>query len=188
LGSSAAPNATDQPFDPPARRRALGTPASLPHFDRPEINMTLLQSLHLQSSATDVGSDGASNDTAAPIDGYDRLDARKVIAQLPQRSQTELATIETHERAHKDRPAVLNKLGYLRGEEPLRGYDDLAPEQIATELDGADLDTAKRVREYERKFKRRSSVLDAVDRTRDALKTTPTSISNSRENPPPSSG
>lgn len=136
--------------------------------------MTLLQSLHLQRSTTDAGSDGATCDTASPIDGYDRLDSRKVIAQLPERSQAELATIETHERAHKDRPAVLNKLGYLRGDEPLPGYDSLAPEQIATELDGADLDTAKRIREYERKFKRRSTVLDAVDRTRDALKATST--------------
>ena len=136
--------------------------------------MTLLQSLHLQRSTTDAGSDGATCDTASPIDGYDRLDSRKVIEQLPQRSQTELATIETHERAHKDRPAVLNKLGYLRGDEPLTGYDSLAPEEIATELDGADLDTAKRIREYERKFKRRSTVLDAVDRTRDALKATST--------------
>jgi hypothetical protein len=150
--------------------------------------MTLLQTLHLQSSTTDVGSDRATSDTQSPIDGYDRLDARKVIAELPQRSQSELATIETHERSHKDRPAVLNKLGYLRGDEPLSGYDSLDPEQISTELDGADLDTAKRVREYERKFKRRSSVLDAVDRTRDALKTTPTSISERRDNPAPSSG
>ena len=135
--------------------------------------MTLLERLHLQRSATEAGPDDATGDTASPIDGYDRLDARKVIAQLPQRSQTELATIETHERAHKDRPAVLNKLGYLRGEEPLPGYDGLAAEQVATELDGADLDTAKRIREYERKFKRRSSVLDAVDRTCHARKTPP---------------
>jgi len=150
--------------------------------------MTLLESLHLQSSATDVGSDGATSDTQSPIDGYDRLGARKIVAQLPQHSQIELATIETHERSHKARPAVLNKLGYLRGDEPLPGYDSLDPEQISTGLDGADLDTAKRVREYERKFKRRSSVLDAVDRTRDALKTTPTSISTRRDNPAPSSG
>ena len=150
--------------------------------------MTLLQTLHLQSSDTDVGDDGAMSDAESPIDGYDRLDSSKVVAQLAQRSQNELATIETHERAHKDRPAVLNKLGYLRGDEPLPDYDTLDPEQISTVLDGADLDTAKRVREYERKFKRRSAVLDAVDRTRDALKTTPASISKSRDNPAPSSG
>ena len=148
--------------------------------------MTLLQTLHLQSSDTDAGADGAMSDAESPIDGYDRLDSRKVIAELPQRSQSELGTIETHERAHKDRPAVLNKLGYLRGNEPLPDYDTLDPEQVSTALDGVDLDTAKRVREYERKFKRRAGVLDAVDRTRDALKTTSTSISNRRENPAPS--
>lgn len=148
--------------------------------------MTLLQTLHLQSSATDVGSDEATSDTELAIDGYDRLDARKVVAQLPQHSQAELATIETHERSHKDRAAVLNKLGYLLGDEPLPGYDTLDPEQIATALDGADLDTAKRVREYERKFKRRSQVIDTVMRA--TRQSNATSISTRRDNPAPDRG
>jgi hypothetical protein len=148
--------------------------------------MTLLQTLHLRSSATDVGAGGATSDTEAPIAGYDRLDARDVIEQLPQRSQSELATIETHERSNKDRPAVLNKLGYLRGDEPLPDYDTLDPEQISTALDGADLDTAKRVREYERKFKRRSQVIDTVMRA--TRQSNATSISARRDNPAPSGG
>lgn len=150
--------------------------------------MTLLQALHLHRPATDGTDATATSATGSPIAGYDRLDARRVVARLAQRSQSELATIETHERSHKDRPAVLNKLRYLRGREPLPGYDTLEPEQISTALDGADLDTAKRVREYERKFKRRSHVLDAVIRTRAARQTTPTSISTRRDNPAPSSG
>jgi hypothetical protein len=146
--------------------------------------MTLLQALHLKRSATNVA--GATGDTESPIAGYDRLDARHAVAQLAQHSQSELATIETHERSHKDRPQVLNKLRYLRGREPLPAYDTLDPEQISTALSGADLDTAKRVREYERKFKRRSQVIDAV--THATQQTTPTSISMRRDNPAPSSG
>jgi hypothetical protein len=149
--------------------------------------MAFLRGAHRQRSDADTDAVGATGETESPLAGYDRLDARHVVAQLAQHSQTDLATIETHERAHKDRPAVLNKLRYLRGREPLPGYDTLEPQQIAAALDGADLDTAKRVREYERKFKRRSGVLDAVTRMHDALKT-PTSISMRRENPAPASG
>jgi hypothetical protein len=148
--------------------------------------MSLLRAFHRDRAATDDAAAGPAGDGQSPIDGYDRLGARQVIAQLAQRSQSELASIETHERANKDRPAVLNKLRYLRGEEPLPDYDTLDPEQIFTALDGADLDTAKRIREYERKFKRRSAVIDAVNHT--TQRTTPTSISERRDNPAPASG
>jgi hypothetical protein len=150
--------------------------------------MRLLHALHRNPSAADPAGAGATGDTESLIAGYDRLDARRVVAQLPQRSQSELAAIEAHERSHRDRPEVLSKLRYLRGDEPLPGYDTLDPRQISTALDDADLDTAKRVREYERKFKRRSSVLDAVNRARAARQTTPTSISERRDNPAPASG
>jgi len=146
--------------------------------------MTLLETLHLQRSASDVGATGASSHCPSPLDGYDRLDTTQVVAQLAQRSQSELDAIETHERAHKDRPAVLNKLRYLRGDEPLPDYDTLNPEQISTALGDVDLDTAKRVREYERKFKRRSVVIDAVMRA--TKQTTATSIRTRRDNPAPS--
>ena len=60
--------------------------------------------------------------------------------------------METYERAHGNRPAVLEKLRYMRGTEPLPGYDALTPEQIAEALAGADAETVKAVRDYERKF------------------------------------
>jgi uncharacterized protein (DUF433 family) len=146
--------------------------------------MTLLETLHLQRSPTDVGTAGAPGDSQSLLDDYDRLNTRQVVAQLAQRSQSELASIETHERSHEDRPEVLNKLRYLRGDEPLPDYDTLDAEQISTALDGADLDTAKLVREYERKFKRRSSVIDAVMQA--TKQTTSTSIRTRRDNPAPS--
>ena len=59
---------------------------------------------------------------------------------------------------------MLDKLRYMRGSEPLPGYDALTPEQIAEALAGADAETVKAVRDYERKFHGRRSVLDETAR------------------------
>ena len=99
-----------------------------------------------------------------PIPGYDQLDAKQVSDRLSQLSQAELATVETYERAHGSRSAVLQKLRYMRGSEPLPGYDDLTTEQIAAALAGANAKTVRAVRDYERKFQRRLSVLDEAAR------------------------
>jgi hypothetical protein len=93
-----------------------------------------------------------------PISGYDRLKDKEITDQLSELSQVELATVETYERAHGGRRAVLEKLNYMRGSEPLPGYDALTTEQIATALAGADAATVKAVRDYERKFRRRRHV------------------------------
>ena len=98
--------------------------------------------------------------------GYDRLRTQRIVADLPRRSQTELAAIEDYERAHDARPEVLNKLRYLRGSEPLPGYDTLSAEEISAALDDADPDTLTAAREYERKFHRRQPVLDGLARIR----------------------
>jgi hypothetical protein len=76
----------------------------------------------------------------------------------------ELATVETYERAHAARPVVLDKLRYMRGSEPLQGYDAPTTEQIAKALAGADAETVKAVRVYERKFQHRQPVLDEAAR------------------------
>jgi hypothetical protein len=99
-----------------------------------------------------------------PISGYDGLKEKQIAEQLSQLSQEELATVETYERAHEDRPVVLDKLRYMRGSEPLPGYDALTSEQIAEALAGADAETVKAVRDYERKFQHRQSVLDEATR------------------------
>jgi hypothetical protein len=93
---------------------------------------------------------------------YDRLDAKDVNAELHRHSQVELADIETHERSHGDRRVVLDKLRYLRGKEPLPGYDALDEEGASAALEGADPETIRAVRGYERKFRRRQPVLDAL--------------------------
>jgi hypothetical protein len=99
-----------------------------------------------------------------PIPGYDQLKEKRIASQLSQLSQVDLATVESYERAHAARPVVLDKLRYMRGSEPLPGYDALTTEQIASALSGADAQTVKAVRDYERKFRRRRSVLDDAAR------------------------
>ena len=106
----------------------------------------------------------APDERALPISGYDQLKDKEVSDQLSQLSQVELAEVETYERAHGNRPVVLEKLRYMRSSEPVPGYDALTPEQITETLAGADGETVKAVRDYERKFQRRRSVLDETAR------------------------
>ena len=102
--------------------------------------------------------------TSQPFDGYDRLNERHVLKTLPDHSQAELAVIEDYERSNKNRDAVLDKLRYMRGRQPMEGYDDLSAEKIVAALEDADLATIKDVRTYERKFANRPDVLAAVAR------------------------
>jgi hypothetical protein len=104
------------------------------------------------------------DDPKLPIPGYDRLKDKEVAGQLSQLSQVELAAVEAYERAHEGRPVVLDKLRYMRGSEPLPGYDALPAEQVAKALEGADAATVKAVRDYERKFQNRRSVLEETAR------------------------
>ena len=118
-----------------------------------------------------------SNDDAVPISGYDELDARQVSERLSQLSQVELAAVETYERAHQDRPVVLDKLRYMQGTEPVPDYDALTPEQIAEALAGADAETVRAVRDYERKFRHRQAVMEEAAR---ALPSSPASAREKR--------
>jgi hypothetical protein len=123
---------------------------------------------------TPAAASSASEDRL-PISGYDQLGEKQVSDQLAQLSQVELAAVETYERAHGSRPVVLEKLRYMRSSEPLPGYDALTPEQIAEALAGADAETIRAVRDYERKFQRRQSVLN------EAASILPTSQASARE-------
>ena len=115
------------------------------------------------------------DEATVPISGYDQLSDREVGARLSQLTQVELATVETYERAHGNRPAVLHKLHYMHGTEPLPGYDELTTEQITEALADADAETVKAVRDYERKFQRRQSVLG------EAARVLPNSPASARE-------
>ena len=99
-----------------------------------------------------------------PFDGYDRLKPRELKKNLSSHSQEKLEEIESYERANENRPAILDKLRFMRGRQPLPGYDRLEPSEIATQLGEADTATVKRVRDYEKKFGNRPEVLDEVTR------------------------
>jgi hypothetical protein len=83
---------------------------------------------------------------------------------LSHHSQVELEVVEGYERSHKKRPTVLDKLRYMRGAEPIPGYDEMSVEAIKATLQDADTVTIKKVRAYERKFAKRPDVLDEVAR------------------------
>ncbi len=119
---------------------------------------------------------GGSNDAAAtedvggpqesdlPIAGFDSGAGKGLTDKFRGLTQVELEEVETYEQSHKKRPAVLAKLRYLRSKEPLEGYDGMSPESISEALVGADAETVKKVRDYERKFQRRQSVLQETAR------------------------
>jgi hypothetical protein len=131
--------------------------------------MTILERLHISSPRREAGAPGPapSRSTDAgqlPIPGYDQLGDREVCDGLSELSQVELSAVEAYERAHGDRAEVLDKLRYMITPEPLPGYDTLEPEQIADALAGADAETVKNVRDYERKFRGRAQVMDETAR------------------------
>jgi hypothetical protein len=99
-----------------------------------------------------------------PFAGYERLKTKEVVGSLWEHSQTELAAVESYERANQNRQPVLDKLRFMRQPEPLPGYDALSPVEIVALLGEAELDTIKRVRSYERKFGKRREVMDEVVR------------------------
>lgn len=122
---------------------------------------------NLRNRAPVTNGDAGSQVSSAPegdlaVADYDGLDAKKLTAVLPPRSQVELTAIEDHERANQARAPVLDKLRYLREEEPVPGYDALSTEQVLTQLQSADLPVVKDVREYERRHQDRRQILDAI--------------------------
>ena len=94
-----------------------------------------------------------------PIERYDRLDGKTISLKLSSLSQEQLAIVEERERAHENRAPVLDKLRYLRQDEPLMGYDGLDSGTVKQALQGSNAATIRRVRDYERKFAHRPEIL-----------------------------
>jgi hypothetical protein len=104
----------------------------------------------------------------APITGYDDLTAEDVVAKLPELTQAELVQVTAYERAHDARTTVLDRVKALTGPEPAPGYDELTAEEVQTLLTGGDAELAAAVRDYERRHKGRTGVIDAAVRNADA--------------------
>lgn len=126
--------------------------------------MNIFKSFRNGGYAGDGDSEAASSPKASEpvVAGFERLGERDAVARLPKLTQVELAAVEDFERAHRARPAVINKLRYLRQAEPLPGYDALESDGIEEALSGASTQTVKAAREYERKFQHRPTALKAI--------------------------
>jgi len=98
------------------------------------------------------------------IRNYSDLTAEEIIAKLPDLSQIDVAKVDAFERKNQNRTTVLNKISTLRGDEPWPGYDELNADEVKTALDEGDDDLAKKVVEYERAHKNRTTVLRAAER------------------------
>jgi hypothetical protein len=117
-----------------------------------------------ESSADDSHEPRPEGSGDEPIEGYDGLKEHEVVVGLRDLTQVQLEAVETYERSHEERAAVLDKLRYMRSSEPVEGYDTLDADSVAKELDGADTKKVKAIRDYERKFQGRRQVLDEAHR------------------------
>jgi hypothetical protein len=144
--------------------------------------MKLLDRLRKRSPGGEAGVPGSAEASSAgeqrlPIARFDQLDRKQVIPQLSHLSQVELAAVEAHERSHRNRPVVLSRLRWLRGSEPLPGYDALDSDEIIRALADADAQTVKGVRAYERHHRDRREVRAEAARV---LPTAPASAAEDR--------
>jgi hypothetical protein len=104
----------------------------------------------------------------APVAGYDDLTAEEVVAKLPELTQVQLAQVAAYEQAHDARSTVLERVSSLRSAEPAPGYDELSADEAQKLVTGGDAELAAAVRDYERRHKGRTSVIDAAVRKGDA--------------------
>jgi ferritin-like metal-binding protein YciE len=100
----------------------------------------------------------------APISGYDGLNATEIVEKLPSLSQRDLAAVKSYERAHEKRSTVLERVDSLEGREPWAGYDEQDVQEVVARLRDADEATVTAARDYERRHKGRTGVLEATER------------------------
>jgi len=100
-----------------------------------------------------------------PIPDYDDRTAEEIVAKLPELSQIDISKVDAYERRHEDRKTVLDRISALRADEPWPGYDELNVAEIQAVLRETDDEgLARKVREYERAHKGRTSVLRETER------------------------
>ena len=102
-----------------------------------------------------------------PITNYDKQSADDIASKLNGFSQRELRMIDAYERKNSNRATITDKIAKLTGDEPWSGYDEQSADAIATALNDADAETAKKVVSYERGHKGRTSVIATADKRTD---------------------
>ncbi|MET7427333.1 hypothetical protein [Dactylosporangium sp. NPDC005555] len=107
--------------------------------------------------------DGAQLEAGAIIPDYDSLSVEQIRDWLTRLSQTELATVDAHERANRNRTPIVTSIRNLQGKEPWPGYDTMNVPGIRSRLRDADDEKVRTVLEYERSHKDRSSILNASE-------------------------
>ena len=99
-----------------------------------------------------------------PTSDYESLTASEVVGKLTDFTQAQLKATIAYERAHRKRATVIERAQSLREDEPYKGYDELTARDVAQQLTSSDEATARRVREYEGRHKRRVEVLETAQR------------------------
>ena len=125
--------------------------------------MTLFEAIRNRRRPPPPTDDSPDSGSQALTDRHAGMSEREAIGGFTQLDQVELTALEEFERSNRKRPAVLNKLRYLRQREPVPGYDSLEPNAIEAALSECDTLTIKAAREYENKLKKRPSALKAID-------------------------
>lgn len=83
--------------------------------------------------------------TDEPVTGYDGMKTDTLMASLSGHSQTELAAIQSYERTHRNRKAVMNKLRRLRVAEQHSKREGLSSDGVVTALRRARARRAKQL-------------------------------------------
>jgi ferritin-like metal-binding protein YciE len=102
--------------------------------------------------------------TQPPLSDYDSLTASEAVGKLPDFTQEQLKQTVAYERANRKRTTVIERAQSLQEDEPFSGYDELTARDVAQRLTDGDEATARSVREYEGRHKRRVEVLEAAQR------------------------
>lgn len=113
--------------------------------------------------AAEEGQGAVTRAEDLPVSGYEQLSIADVTGQLRMLSQADLTVIEDYERAHTNRPEILDAIERLRGNEPWPVYDEMTTEQIRARLHSADPALARQVLEYEGGHRRRTAVITAAE-------------------------
>jgi hypothetical protein len=93
---------------------------------------------------------------------YDELTVDEVLKRLHELGPADLASLGHHERAHRNRAALLAHIDALLGNEPWPGYDALDVDGVRFGLDGAGHDDLLVVLAYERAHRNRAGVVLAA--------------------------
>jgi hypothetical protein len=107
---------------------------------------------------------GASARNDQPIARYDALTAAEVVGRLRALTQSELAKVERYEKRGEERQTILKRVGSLREKEPWRGYDTATVKEVRERLARAKQDRVTAVRDYERRHRNRTGVMEAARR------------------------